>query len=540
MTADMQFNLADLFEAVADAVPDREAIVFGDVRLTYRDLDERATRLAHVLAAHGIVPGDHVGLWLYNGNEYLEGMLAAFKLRAVPVNVNYRYVEDELRYLFTDADIKAVVHEVDFADTLAAIRGDVPLVAMALAKGDDYEAALANASADRDFGPRSADDLYILYTGGTTGMPKGVLWRHVDIFFGGVDGRKSWRTGHRTSRAHRRRRVEGQRPHAPCVSLHARHRGLGRVLGVLRRCDGRHLDRPSSRPSSPAPADLRRTGDVPRHRGRRLRPSVRGHARGCGPGRPRRPQAESRSSLGPHLTHRDPLGGAILSPSVKEALIRLLPTTLVIDGFGASETGGQGQMVATTGGAGTHPRFAVNDDTTVLDDELKPVVPGSGVVGRLARRGRVPIGYHKDPEKTAATFPVVDGVRWAVPGDMATVESDGTITVFGRGSVSINTGGEKVYPEEVEAALKAHPSVFDAVVVGVPDERWGQRVTAVVQARDGEQPTLDELADHCRSHIAGYKVPRTLVLVDEVVRSPSGKPDYRWARDQAVKASSTA
>jgi acyl-CoA synthetase (AMP-forming)/AMP-acid ligase II len=233
-------------------------------------------------------------------------------------------------------------------------------------------------------------------------------------------------------------------------------------------------------------------------------------------------------------------GGAILSPSLKDALIRLLPTTFVIDGFGASETGGQGQMVATQGGAGAHPRFAVNDDTTVLDENLKPVAPGSGVLGRLARRGRVPLGYYKDPEKSAATFPVIDGVRWAVPGDMATVEADGTITVFGRGSVSINTGGEKVYPEEVEAALKGHPAVFDAVVVGIPDARWGQQVVAVVRPRDGEHPSLDELAEHCRAHIAGYKVPRALVLVDDVVRSPSGKPDYRWARDQALKAASTA
>jgi len=182
----------------------------------------------------------------------------------------------------------------------------------------------------------------------------------------------------------------------------------------------------------------------------------------------------------------------------------------------------------------------VNDETTVLDEDLRPVAPGSGVLGRLARRGRVPLGYYKDPEKSAATFPVIDGVRWAVPGDMATVEADGTITVFGRGSVSINTGGEKVYPEEVEAALKAHPAVFDAVVVGVPDARWGQRVVAVVHPRDGERPSLGELAAHCRAHIAGYKVPRALVLVDEVLRSPSGKPDYRWARDQALKASSTA
>ena len=543
----MQFNLADLFEAVADAVPEREAIVFGDVRLTYRDLDERATRLAHVLAAHGIGAGDHVGLWLYNGNEYLEGMLAAFKLAAVPVNVNYRYVADELRYLFTDADLKAVVHEPEFASTLAAIRSEVPLLGMALAKGTAYETALAGVSPVRDFGPRSADDLYILYTGGTTGMPKGVLWRHEDIFFGALMGGNPGGPG-----------IE-----RPELIVDAALKGSGRTLPACPFMHGtahwvafwaffagatvvispdRHLDpaRLLQLIADEQVTFLVIVGDA------FARPLVDA-LEAVGPGRPERPQAEpERSQAGPErpwdLTSLTAIlsGGAILSPSVKDALLRLLPSTLVIDGFGTSETGGQGQMVATAGGDRGHPRFAVNPDTTVLDDDLRPVAPGSGVVGRLARRGRVPLGYYKDAEKSAATFPVVDGVRWAVPGDMATVEADGTITVFGRGSVSINSGGEKVYPEEVEAALKAHPKVFDAVVVGVPDERWGQRVVAVVRPRDAEQPTLDELADHCHTLIAGYKVPRALVLVDDVVRSPSGKPDYRWARDQAINAASTA
>jgi acyl-CoA synthetase (AMP-forming)/AMP-acid ligase II len=230
-------------------------------------------------------------------------------------------------------------------------------------------------------------------------------------------------------------------------------------------------------------------------------------------------------------------GGAILSPAVKAALNQRLPTTIVIDGFGASETGGQVRMVAAGDTPEGPPRFAVDADTAVLDDTGRPVAPGSGVVGRLARRGHIPLGYWNDAERTARTFPVVDGVRWAVPGDFASVEDDGTVTVFGRGSVSINTGGEKVFPEEVESALKAHPSVFDAVVVGVPDDRWGERVAAVVQARrGGATPSLDDHAGHSRGRLAGYKVPRSLVLVDEVVRSPSGKPDYRWARARALEA----
>ena len=231
-------------------------------------------------------------------------------------------------------------------------------------------------------------------------------------------------------------------------------------------------------------------------------------------------------------------GGAVLSPSVKKAWVERFPAMLVVDGFGASETGGQGQSVSAAGAPiESAPRFRVNDETTVLDDDLRPVAPG--VVGKLARRGHVPLGYYRDPEKTAETFPVIDGARWSVPGDHARIEDDGTITVLGRGSVSINTGGEKVYPEEVESALKSNDAVFDAVVVGVPDERWGERVTAVVQARPGAAPTLDSLAEHTRAQLASYKVPRSLVLVDEIVRSPSGKPDYRWARATAVAAAGT-
>jgi acyl-CoA synthetase (AMP-forming)/AMP-acid ligase II len=227
-------------------------------------------------------------------------------------------------------------------------------------------------------------------------------------------------------------------------------------------------------------------------------------------------------------------GGAILSPSVKQSLVDRLPGTVVVDGYGASETGGQGQSVTVAGGqiVGT-PRFQMNGETMVLDEHQQPAAVGA--VGRLARRGYIPLGYYKDPEKSAATFPVIDGVRWAVPGDHAILDGDGMITLLGRGSVSINTGGEKVYPEEVEAALKSHASVLDVIVVGVPDTRWGERVVAVVQPRRGEHVSLDGLQAHAGSHVARYKVPRDIVVVEEVVRSPSGKPDYRWARATAIE-----
>ena len=518
------FNLADLFELVADAVPEREALVCGDRRFTYAQLDERATRLAHALAERGVGAGDHVGLWLHNDVEYLEGMLAAFKLRAVPINVNYRYVADELRYLFVDSACRAVIHEADFAPLLADIDADVPGLDVRLAKGDEYEASLADASPERDFGSRSGDDLYILYTGGTTGMPKGVMWRHEDVFFGALQGGNPGGPGiARPELIADSARNGGGRTFPACPLMHgtghwvsfwAFFAGGTVVLSPSRRFDATDvLDLVVSERVS----FLVIVGDA------FARPLVDAIDDGG-------PDARDLSALTAILS-----GGAILSPSVKAALNRVLPTTIVIDGFGASETGGQGRMVAAGDTPDGPPRFAVDADTTVLDDDGRPVAPGSGVVGRLARRGHIPIGYWNDADKTARTFPVVDGVRWAVPGDLATVEADGTVTVFGRGSVSINTGGEKVFPEEVESALKAHPSVFDAVVVGVPDERWGERVTAVVQARrDSESPSLDDLARHCRGRLAGYKVPRSLVLVDEVVRSPSGKPDYRWARTRAM------
>ena len=511
------FNLADLFELVADAVPDREAVVCGDLRLSFAQLDERATRLAHALAERGIGAGDHVGLHLYNGNEYLEAMLAAFKLRAVPINVNYRYVTDELRYLFDDADVRLVIREDGLPDVFAG---------PTIVRGDEYEAAVAAASAARDFPPRSPDDLYILYTGGTTGLPKGVMWRHEDIFFaafggGNPGGAPITEPGEIVERA--------KRGHHRCLPACPFMHGAAHWMALQVLLVG---------------------GSVVVTRDQRLEPErvwelasrervsflvIVGDAFA-------RPLVDALAAAGPDLWDLSPLtvilsGGAILSPTVKDDLLDLLPTTIVVDGFGASETGGQGQMVAVRGGRDRHPRFAVNAQTAVLDERLQPVTPGSGAIGRLARRGHVPLGYYKDEAKTAATFPVVDGVRWAVPGDLAVVEEDGTITVLGRGSQSINTGGEKVFPEEVEATLKAHPAVFDAVVVGVDDDRWGQRVAAVVSLREGHpHPGVDDLIEHCRRSLAAYKCPRQVVVVDDVVRSPSGKPDYRWARAAAAAA----
>ncbi|HEV3449714.1 MAG TPA: acyl-CoA synthetase [Acidimicrobiia bacterium] len=532
----MEFNLADLWERVVDTVPDREALVCGARRLTYREADERMNRLAHALAARGVGPGDHVALYLYNGTEYLEAMLAAYKLRAVPINVNYRYVEEELRYLLADSEARAVVFHRSFAPKLAAVRSDVPMLRTFLAvddgsdadlaglDADDYERALADASSTRDFAPRSADDLYILYTGGTTGMPKGVMWRHEDIFFGAFGGGGLSEPIRAPEDIAERARAEGLR----CLPASPLMHGTAHWMAFMTLYTGGTVVLSPDRSLDAA----RIWGLVAAEHVNFL--VIVGDAMA-------RPLVEALDSLSDDvdLSGLSILlsGGAILSPPVKRALAERLPHTLLLDGFGSSESGGQGQLaVGDDGSFSAQPRFRLDDETTVLTDDFRPAPVG--VVGRLARRGRVPLGYWHDPVKSRATFPVVDGVRWSVPGDDARVEEDGTITILGRGSVSINTGGEKVYPEEVEGALKAHPAVFDAVVVGLPDDRWGERVVAVVEPRDGQRPTLDDVAAQARRHLAGYKLPRQLVLVDHVERSPSGKPDYRWAKRVAQAASS--
>jgi 3-oxocholest-4-en-26-oate---CoA ligase len=526
----VDYNLADLWEAVVDAVPDREALICGDRRLGFAAAEDRMNRLAHVLQARGVGPGDHVAIYLYNGTEYLEAMLAAYKIRAVPVNVNYRYVEDELRYLLADSDSRAVVFDREFAPKLAAIRAELPLLTTFVAVEDgsgadlsdldalDYDTALASAPGERDFGARSADDLYILYTGGTTGMPKGVMWRHEDIFFGAFGGGGITNPISRPEEIADRARAGVTRCLPACPFMH----GTAHWMAFMTLYEGGAVVISPERSMDPVHIwEL-----VARERVNFL--VIVGDAMG-------RPLVEAIDRLDPSVDLSGLVlllsGGAILSPAVKRALARELPGTAVIDGFGSSEAGGQGQMVTKADGeAPSQPRFRVAPDTTVLTADFHPAEVG--VVGKLARCGHIPIGYYKDAVKSAQTFPVVDGVRWSVPGDDARIETDGTITVLGRGSVSINTGGEKVYPEEVEGALKSHPAVFDAVVVGVPDERFGEHVVALVVWRDESAPDTGALAAHARTLIAGYKVPKEIHVLGAVQRTPAGKPDYRWAKEQ--------
>jgi len=533
----MEWNLADMFEAVCDAVAERRAIVCDGRTITYRQLDERATRLAHHLAAQGVGPGDHVGLYLYNGNEYMEATFAAYKIRAVPINVNFRYVEGELRYLFDNADLVALVHGREFTPRIAAVAADSPKLRTFVAVDDgteedlatigavDYEEALAAASPERDFGPRSEDDLYILYTGGTTGMPKGVMWTQRDYFLSTIAPILSLGGPLPASPEEVVKKAESDGGGLVMLPIAPLMHGAALWLATMILMGGNVLVLTRMRRLDPD-AVWRIT-----EREKVVSVAIVGDAMG-------RPLADelAKPDRSYDLSSLFVIGsgGAIFSPAVKERFRELLPDVVIVDSFGASETGYQGSVTGTD--AEGRPTFRLGDDTVVLDEHGDAVQPGSGVVGHLARGGYVPIGYYKDEAKTKSIFVEHAGRRWVIPGDMAVVEADGTITLLGRGSVSINSGGEKIYPEEVESALKSHPDVFDVVVVGVPDERWGERVVAVVQAREGARPTLDELAEHTRDVIAPYKAPRELHLVDQVVRSPSGKADYRWAKKIAAES----
>lgn len=539
----MTYNLADLFESVADRIPTREAIVAGERRLVYAQLEARSNRLAHHLAAQGISAGDHVGLMLTNGSEYLEGMLAAFKLRAVPINVNYRYVAGELRDLFDDADLVALILQRRFAPCVAQIADQLPRLRHFLVVDDgseasdalrgahDYEAALAASSAAREFPARSGSDHYIVYTGGTTGAPKGVVWRHEDIFFAAMGGGDPVQMGNVIARPEELPdRVLAQPiialPAAPFMHAAAQWLAFHELFA-----GGTLVTTPRGAFDPHAIWDL-----VERERVNLL--VIVGDAMAL-------PLVEAlrvrRDRCDVSSVVAIASGGALFSPAAKARLAELLPGRLVIDGLGSSETGQLGRKAeAQAGAAASGPQFRVNEQTAVLDDALEPVEPGSQRVGRLARRGHVPLGYHKDPAKSAATFVEVRGQRWALPGDLALVEADGSIRLLGRGSLSINTGGEKVFPEEVEAALKEHPNVTDAVVVGVPDPRWGERVVAVVQPRAQSVVDTAELRSHCAMRLARYKIPRDVVSVDVVRRSPAGKADYRWAREVASRAAASA
>ncbi|GAA4104952.1 acyl-CoA synthetase [Actinomadura miaoliensis] len=515
------YNLADLLEILAQAGPDRPALVAGRARRTYGELDERASRVGLHLAAAGVRPGEHVAILAYNRAEWLESMFGAYKIRAVPIPVNYRYVAAELRHVLGDSRSVALIGERSLLARVEEIRADLPDLRHVVVLEDgstgevsgavEYEKALADAP-EGTFPERSGDDRYIMYTGGTTGYPKGVEWRCEDIFFGALGGGNV--LGDPVGSPEELAANAEQPPMAVLDCAPVMH-GAGQWVALMGLFSGAKVvlytdhafdaGRALELLAEEQANVLMLVGDV------MARPVARELATG----------RHDTSSLFAIAS-----GGAPLTEAARQELTTHLPNIVFLDNYGASETGACGPSVGSKEGTA---RFQMKPGITVLGDDMKPVRPGE--IGRLARSGHIPLGYYNDPKKTAETFHTdADGVRWSVPGDFAVLEEDGTITLLGRGSLVINTGGEKVYPEEVEVALKDHPDVYDAVVVGVPDERFGQRVAAVVSPRPGTSPTLEELVEHCRGRLAGYKLPRSLTLVDEVRRTAVGKSDYKWAR----------
>jgi len=549
MAGDATFNLSAVFRTVAETLPDSKVLIWRDRRLTYAQMDARIDGIAHYLVSRGLgchterdqLAGhqsgqDHMGLYLRNGNEYLEAMVAGYRARVAPFNVNYRYVEEELLYLLADSSARALVYAAEFAPSVQAIRGRLPELEVLIQVADDsgnellpdavdYESITATAAPAGGMPVPVGEDLYILYTGGTTGMPKGVLWRQHDIFMSAMGGRPFLAAGESlASYADLAAQAKAQAGVRSLLLIPPLMHGAAQ-WGVFNAIStGGWIAIPDDVARLDADAVLRLA-----ERERVLGIPVVGDAIA----RPLVDQIEKGDyDLSGLLAITN--GGATLSPTVRDRLLGALPHLMIMDAVGASESGAQMTTVATKGADVTTATFTPLADTTVVSADFSTVLrPGDGD-GWLARRDLVPLGYLNDAEKTARTFPVIDGVRWSIPGDKARLLEDGRIELLGRDSVTINSGGEKIFAEEVERAVASHPAVYDVVVTGRPSERWGNEVVAIVQFADDRSATDEELAEACREHIADYKVPKAFIRTDHVVRSPAGKADYRWAKAVAT------
>jgi len=543
----VNFTVPTVARAVAAAIGDRILVIQGDNRYTYADIVDRSTRLASYLHSRGLgchterpslagheVGQDHLGIYGYNGNEYVEAMLGAWGARVAPFNVNYRYVKSELQYLLDDAGGTALIYHAAFAPRVAEVLSDLPNLEVLIQIADDsgnelldgavdYETVIASSSPEPPPVEPSPDDLYVLYTGGTTGMPKGVLWRQHDIFvtsFGGrnlVTGEVMGSLDEIVARA-------AENPGTKLMILPPLMHGAAQWGVMTAITTGQSLVFASVVDRLDADEVVR---TIERHNVSVV--TVVGDAIA----RPLLAAIESGiadvSSLVAIAN-----GGAPLTPSIKECLINALPNAIVIDGVGSSETGAQMHHMSMSGAVSTG-KFNAGPDTFVAAEDLSSILPpGHEGIGWLAQRGYVPLGYKGDAAKTAATFPVIDGVRYAVPGDRARHLVDGSIELLGRDSVTINSGGEKIFAEEVEMALASHPAIADVVVAGRPSERWGQEVVAVVALADGATAEATELISHAAQSIARYKLPKAVVFRSTIERSPAGKADYRWAREQAT------
>ena len=539
MTSTTDWNLADIYEGVARRIPERPCQVQGDRVITWGEFDRRANALAADFLGAGLTRGSKVACYLYNCPEYMETMTAAFKVSMAPVNTNYRYGHDEIVYLFDNADAEAVVFHAAFVELVERVRHELPKVRRWYCVADgtapvpdwaaDYETVVSATVQGPVQGPwgRSGDDLLLLYTGGTTGMPKGVMWRQDDLFnVLGSGGNAVLGVPPATSVEELVSRLDPTQPGFVLLSACPLMHGTGQFSsfiamnlgGCVVTLPSRHFD----------VAEL--LGEVQRNRvnsviivGQAFAGPILEHLEA-------RPGAYDLSSV---LMVSS--SGVMWSQENKQGLLRHMPQAALFDSFGSSEAVGMGASVSTAGGTTQTARFQIGPACAVFTEDGRRVQPGSGERGLVAVGGFIPLGYYKDEAKTAQTFRTFEDRRWSVPGDWAEVNDDGTLVLLGRGSVCINTGGEKVFPEEVEEALKQHPSVRDAVAVGIPDDRFGETICAVVEATDGASPDLAELSAHVKQHLAAYKAPRHVVLVPTIGRAPNGKVDYKRLKALAVE-----
>ena len=537
----MEFNAADIFEGVVDRVPDREAIVHGSTRLTYKELDARSNKAANALKKLGIKKGSHVGIYAFNCVEWLEIMLGAYKLCAIPININYRYVEEELKYLIENADMEAIFYHKQFSRKLENIKGQLPLLKSFICINDhsdnenvieesfDFESLIINEDESRLKVQRSGDDQYILYTGGTTGMPKGVVWRMEDVLMtlgGGIDavtGEKYKTPEEFADKCYQDQTIAlalapFMHGGAQWQSFNAFFSGWKLIINDQISFDADYIWEVVAKEKV---MNLTIMGDAM--------------------GRPLCDALPKAIEKGLDLSSLFVLSStaSVFSATIKDTILEFLPNLFLIDAVGSSETGATGVNIHTKDGklkdSGGGPKFTKPDFSEILNLDTKDIIPPSDTqtIGYLARKGHVPLAYYKDEEKSKKTFIEVNGERYSIPGDMAKYEADGQMTLLGRGSVSINSGGEKIFPEEVEMALKAHPNIFDCLVVGVKDDRWGQKVVAVIQRREDIEMSLEEIKEVASKYIASYKMPKAIVFSELIERAPSGKPNYQWAQKYA-------
>jgi 3-oxocholest-4-en-26-oate---CoA ligase len=537
----VQFNLAQVHEAVSATVPDRLALITSAGRFTYRDLTVDSRRFASALIGRGVgchrersellgheSGQDHVAIYLHNGVEYVVGMLGSFKARAAPLNVNYRYVAEELRYLLENSGSKVVLFHDAFAPVLAEVLQALPTVTLLIqvpdGSGHDllpgavrYADFLAEGSTEPLDVEWSPDDLYVLYTGGTTGMPKGVLWRQNDIFISSMGGRPF---GAAEPYASIEEIVAGAAPGGmKLMVLAPLMHGAAQWASFVSFTMGNTVVF-SPDPLTLNPAQILET--VARESVVSLQ--IVGDAMG----RPIIDEIE-RGSYDLSSLYMLGSGGAPLHASLKTRFLDLVPHAMVVDAVGSSEGGVQLGHTSTKGAVSTGSFDAAPETSVISADRTRLLAPGEPEQGWLVRRGHVPLGYLGDPAKSAATFPTIDGVRYSTPGDRAILNADGVIELLGRESVTINSGGEKIFAEEVESALRSHPAVYDVVVVGRPSERWGSEVVAIVKLADGAEATDAELIVEAERHIARYKLPKAILYRPDLHRSPTGKADYSWA-----------